>query len=168
MFDRNTIIALIVIGLLLLLTPYYYRLVNPPPPETEKPAVAPAPVETPTPKAEEPKVEATAPAGTAPVLLPASQQIDPNFVRVETPLYSLAISSSGQITDYQLKRYRTYSGTPVILTSKDATGKEIGTLDLDFVSQALESLGQIQFTKVREIQKVTEEPDSVVLRTWWR
>lgn len=165
MFDRNTIIALIVIGLLLLLTPYYYRLVNPPPPKTEEPAVAPAPVETPTEKAEEPKVEATAPAGTAPVLLPASQQIDPNFVRVETPLYSLAISSSGQITDYQLKRYRTYGGTPVILTSKDATGKEIGTLDLDFGSQALESLGQLQFTKVREIQNVADEPDSVVLRT---
>ncbi len=164
MFDRNTIIALVIIGLLLLLTPYYYRMVNPPPPQAQRQPATQAPVEKPSEKVEEPKAETTVPVVTAPVFLPTAPEINRDFVRVETPLYSMAIGSNGQITSYELKRFKTYTDTPVALVTKDAaTGKDIGGFDLDFGSQSLESLGQVEFTKVRDIQKVSEGPDSVIL-----
>jgi YidC/Oxa1 family membrane protein insertase len=166
MFDRNTILALIVIGLILLLTPYYYRMMNPRPPEGEETPAAPPPVEK---VVEETPERAPAPAEVAseqaPALLPALEREDPNFVQIETPLFWMTIGSNGQVTSYLLRKYDTFSGKPVALVrTDDQTSKTIGGFDLDFGPQAIESVGQIQFTKLRNIRQITSGPDSAILR----
>jgi YidC/Oxa1 family membrane protein insertase len=168
MFDRNTILALIVIGLILLLTPYYYRTLNPPPPKGEESPAAPPPVEKVVEEAPEQtptSVPAEVPSGQALALLPAVERLDPGFVQVETPLFWIAIGSNGQVTSYLLREYKTYQDKPVALVRTDTqTGKTIGGFDLDFGPQAIESVEQIQFTKLRDIRQVASAPDSAILR----
>lgn len=168
MFDRNTILALIVIGLILLLTPYYYRMLNPPPAEEEQAPAAPVrPEEVAEEKRQPPPQAVTGEVSPqlGPLLLPALEQLDPDFVHVETPLFSIAIGSNGQISSYLLKKYKAYKGGPVALVATDApTGKIVGGFDLDFGRQAIESLEEIQFTKVRDIRyPITDRPDSAIL-----
>ncbi len=168
MFDRNTILALIVIGLILLLTPYYYRMMNPPPPEGEQAPTAPPRVEKvveETPERTPIPAAAEIPSAQAPALLPALEREDPNFVQIETPLFWMTIGSNGQVTSYLLRKYETFKGKPVALVrADDQTGKTIGGFDLDFGRQAIESVEQIQFTRMRDIRQVTSGPDSAILK----
>ncbi|MBU1707353.1 hypothetical protein KKB28_05505, partial [bacterium] len=169
MFDKNTILALVIIGIILLLTPVYYRYINPPAPQSETPTEAPVTI-PPVQEVEEttPPPEASpAPASvTATTILPALENLDSEYVHVETPLFSMNIGSNGKITSYYLNKYETYKGGPVSLATTDFhTGRPIGGFDLDFGQSVLESIGQVQFEKVRAIKTVENRPDSVILKS---
>ena len=151
------------------MTPIYYRMINPPAPESETPTQAPVT----TPPAQEIAEETTPPPETAvatvPVqgatLLPALENLNREFVRVETPLFSMAIGSNGKVTDYLLNKYKTYRGNSIALITTDFhTGKPIGGFDLDFGQPVLESISKVQFEKVRDIKTVENQPDSVILK----
>ncbi|MCB1060054.1 MAG: membrane protein insertase YidC [Calditrichaeota bacterium] len=161
MFDRNTLIALVLVGLILLGLPYYYKLISPPAPPEEtvvEQVTKPRPSEdigdeemisTQTAQKEFPADTslAAASAADAPSIdsLPA-EPYTPELVEIETPLYKMSIGSDGRPTSYVLEDYKLKSGPPVNLhamaTPKDSA---IGSWDVDLGPRNVSSLRNLHF-----------------------
>jgi YidC/Oxa1 family membrane protein insertase len=156
MFDRNTVIAIVLVVLILIFLPKYMQLLNPQKPapvqttETQKPStadttgttapVAKAPDTTSTPPPAPPKVveKGLLAADTLPVV--------PDYVTIETPLYNLALASNGEVSRYQLKDYKLETGEPVDLHQASAlTDPAQGTVDFDFGNNNPHSLKDLRF-----------------------
>lgn len=176
MFDRNTIIALVVVGLMLLLLPTYYKWIAPPAPEPTQTTQAPA---KPTPS--DTSVVAAAspvPVGMAadsrpdstPIPHPSSPDSAPlrpyvrEQVRVETPLYAMTLGSDGRISSCVLKSYQYKSGGDVKLHQIAASlDSAIGFVDLDLGPRNITSLTNLYFESSKPQLTVTTGRDSIEL-----
>ncbi len=154
MFDRRTILALVVVGLILLLLPKYYQLITPKaPPATE--VVAPDSVTTPTdsPPVTTPQVTESAPPAATPTsttpqtpLVADTAKLVNDFVDIETPLYHMTIASNGLVSGYELKEYQAKAGDPVALHVARTAGKEmVGAVDFNFGSTNPKTLKDLRF-----------------------
>ncbi|MBL0061867.1 MAG: membrane protein insertase YidC [bacterium] len=171
MFDRNTIIALVVVGLIVLLIPQYYKLITPPtPPKTETVVEQTTPAKTADKVAD--AVIKSAPDSslilqtTAPDSLKPAKPYSSELVEIETPKFKMWIGSDGRPTSYVLNEYKLKSGPPVNLhamaTDKDSA---IGSWDIDLGSRNLSSLRKVHFEPSTPRLYVPSGRDSVEL-TW--
>jgi len=155
MFDRKTIMAMIVVGLILILLPKYYKLISPQRPPSPEPVSAPVDTaakaeKQPSPAAGQPPI-----VSSLPVTLPSQPQAvladtlpnDPEYVRIETKRFSMTIGQNGQVTSYTLKEYVFHDGSPVFLQAS-AILPMPATCYLDF------DLGQVNFKSLNNIRLV--------------
>ena len=169
MFDRNTIIALVVVGLMLLLLPTYYKWIAPPAPEPTQTPQAPA---NPTPSDSAKLVDPvkTATLDSSPIPHPSSPDSAPlrpyvrEQVRVETPLYAMTLGSDGRISSCVLKSYQYKSGGDVKLHQIAASlDSAIGFVDLDLGPRNITSLTNLYFESSKPQLTVTTGRDSIEL-----
>ncbi len=171
MFDRNTIIALVIVGLIVLLIPQYYKLITPPaPPQTESVTEKTNTAKTADKVADE-AIKA-APVDSALILQATGADSVPakpytsELVEIETPKFKLWIGSDGRPTSYILNEYKLKAGPPVNLhamaTDKDSA---IGSWDIDLGSRNLPSLRKVHFESSTPRLYVPSGRDSVEL-TW--
>lgn len=179
MLDRNTIIALVLVGIVLLFLPKYYEWVSPPPQppteavvdtlQTEPPLelTTDAPKSTDTTEPTEPMTESATPARDDTLSavgdpLREGEYIE-EFVDVETPLFTMTIGSNGIVTDYELKDYTLVDGSPVRLT-RDRTkqSSRIGYLDFNLGKHNFSSLQDLRFDASRSRLHVTSGSDSII------
>ncbi len=171
MFDRNTIIALVVVGLIVLLIPQYYKLITPPaPPQTESVTEKTNTAKTADKVADE--VIKAAPVDSALIMQATGADSVPakpytsELVEIETPKFKLWIGSDGRPTSYILNEYKLKAGPPVNLhamaTDKDSA---IGSWDIDLGSRNLSSLRKVHFESSTPRLYVPSGRDSVEL-TW--
>lgn len=160
MFDRNTLIALIMVGLILIGLPYYYKLISPPAPPVETvieqadSTAKSKPLEN---VGDEQMMSATTAAKESQSVsspIPSPSTFDsaplplytPELVEIETPLFKMAIGSDGRPTSYVLENYMLKSGPPVNLhamsTAKDTA---IGSWDMDLGPRNFSSLRNLHF-----------------------
>ncbi len=174
MFDRNTVIALIIVGLIMLGIPYYYKLISPPAPppppvetvvETVEPSkplqnvgdevIKAAPTDT---------LAAISAADASPLGITPSKPYNPELVEIETPLFKMTLGSDARPTSYVLEEYTLKSGPPVNLhamaTAKDSA---IGSWDLDLGARNITSLSMLSFDPSRSRLFVPSGRDSVEL-----
>ena len=121
--NRNTILAILLIGLILVLTPSYLRFINPP---AEDKLFDPIEVDNPYLNDQAP-VTKSAPAiigdgstSVKPILGTATndivmEEIGETFITIETPLYSAELSSmgGGKITKWVLNGFLDHNSNPV-------------------------------------------------------
>jgi YidC/Oxa1 family membrane protein insertase len=173
MFDRKTILAMIVVGLILILLPKYYKLISPQKPPASVPTTAPAdtlpPPEQPqTPAERRPAATATPLSAPPPSRMEAvvadTLPLDREFVRIETAKFSMTIGENAQITSYMLKEYVFDGGTQVILHAP-ASAPDGGMCYLDFDCGQLNfrSLNNFRFSTESRHLNVTSGRDSVSL-----
>src|SRR3989339_2268769 len=171
MFDRNTIIALVVVGIILLFLPKYYEWMSPPkPPRTEVVKEAQpdttAPETTPVATHGSALPDSVAAHGnvipdTTAALVAAhgsalSDATDPlaarnpyteQFVQIETPQYLMAIGSNGLVSGCELKNYTGKAGENVKLFQQAAgPNPAIGFIDFDLGRSNMRSLSELGFT----------------------
>ncbi len=172
MLDRNTLIALVIVGLIVLLIPSYYKLVAPPAsPIIESVTDTTKPVKT----AEKVGDEAlkAVPAETSSAILPASDDsaslapskpYSSELVEIETPKFKLMLGSDARPTSYILNEYKLKAGPPVNLhalaTAKDSA---IGAWDLDLGPRNVASLTGLYFEPSTPRLFVPSGRDSVEL-----
>jgi YidC/Oxa1 family membrane protein insertase len=170
MFDRKTILAIIIVGVILLLLQPYYKLISPK--RTEAPATAPAVTDTvahvePKPSLPIEKAEQATPKPEAVVAGVASTDtipVDPEFVHIETPKFSMTIGSNAQVTGYILKEYIVNDGNPVSLHLVPGTsGESIGFLDFDFGTRENKSLNNNRFIANNKHLNLASGIDSIQL-----
>ncbi len=169
MFDRNTIIALVVVGLIVLLIPQYYKLITPPaPPQTESVVEQTTPAKTADKVADEviksvPDSSLILQTITSDSLAPA-KPYTAELVEIETPKFKMWIGSDGRPTSYVLNEYKLKAGPPVNLHAM-ATGKDsaIGTWDLDLGPRNLATLRNTRFEPSTPRLYVPSGRDSVEL-----
>ncbi|TFB13040.1 membrane protein insertase YidC [Candidatus Marinimicrobia bacterium MT.SAG.4] len=121
--NRNTILAILLIGLILVLTPSYLRFINPP---AEDNLLDPIKVDSPYLNYQDP-VTKSAPSilgetGTfinpiisTPKKSVVNEEINETFITIETPLYSAQLSSmgGGKITKWVLNDFLDHNSNPV-------------------------------------------------------
>ncbi len=174
MFDRNTLIALAIVGVILLLLPTYYKMISPPRPEQPAQSAtgslgrdttaAVKEVDVATPIAQDSsKTAAASAASSAPKMLDTTP-VDPDFVKVETPRFSLRIGSDGRVSSYKLKQYKNSDGTVLDLHLPPVMGyPEIGGIDFALGNYNPQSLAELRFqTSYRDFE-LTSGADSVIL-----
>jgi YidC/Oxa1 family membrane protein insertase len=174
MFDRRTILALVIVGIILLLFPKYMELVKPKQPlapaapqpqapaEPETTAVAPPP---------QVAVQAVSQAQEQPVrqegvLYPDTSKPDPEYVAVKTPFYTMRIGSNAQTSEYVLNKYKRKDGVPLDLHFrgyKDLT--EIGLLDFDLGAGNIRTIKNLRFLASKTNVDINSGLDSVVFVT---
>lgn len=172
MFDRKTIIAMVLVGVVLLLLPKYYELITPKKQTSE----------TTTPVVTEPeklvdssstsavtlatsdiaeKVEAAV-AQTASSVPVDTLPYEPEYVRVETPMFVLKIGSNAQVSSYEIKDYKSHGGSPVSLHQRGKlAGSTLGYLDFDLGIINYKTIKFNRFTALRPILNLTSGSDSV-------
>lgn len=124
--ERNAILATALVILILVGYQWYLSRFEPPPQEPTRPAATTpgssptTPPRAPTPAPAKPRAGVT-PRGYTPT---AQLGLSPREVVVETPLMRVTLSTAGaRATNWQLKRYRVDSGSPVDLVAvKDPDG----------------------------------------------
>ncbi len=172
MFDRNTIIALVFVGLILLLMPTYMKWLNPPPPTppTETVVEPVKPRETPDKSVIVAQETATrtpdssfTPQGSFTDSVPA-RPYNPELVTIETPKFRLIVGSDGRPSGYILKNYNLKNGPPVNLHTM-ASGRDsaLGTWDLDFGPRSFTSLRSFHFESNRRGLNISSGLDSLEL-----
>lgn len=174
MFDRNTITALVVVGLILIFLPTYYKWVSPPPPE---PLSAPSTIEA-EPQEQTPKpTEQQQAIDKADIvqdnamsklesLASDTGSVETEYVTVETPLFWMTLASNGQVTRYELKEYVLENGKPITLHRPSGrAAAAIGFTDFNFGSTNPKSTKNIKFDADRSRLNVLGGIDSVVFRT---
>jgi YidC/Oxa1 family membrane protein insertase len=176
MFDRNTILALVLVGaiLLLMMTPQYQRLISrkgPPQPQTTEQTQTATPSDT-TAKAAAPATALTTPPPTPPagggepvvagVIYPDTAAVQSDYVDVETPLFSLQIGSNAQPSNYILKKYKRANGDPVDLHHQPTgTTPSVGVVDFNFASSNPKTIKNLRFTASKRTLKLENGIDSI-------
>ncbi|MBU0692305.1 membrane protein insertase YidC, partial [bacterium] len=178
MFDRNTIIALVVVGVILLLLKPYYEWISPPQPpaetvvdtlRTETTPELTAETFHPVEQSEQAEILAE-PEETVPTESPLKDG-DPlrdgeyveKLVEVETPLFNMTIGSNGMITDYELKDYTLVDGLPVRLTrNRSKLAGPIGYLDFNLGKHNFSSLQELRFDASTPRLFVPSGSDSII------
>ncbi|MCL4305657.1 membrane protein insertase YidC [bacterium] len=177
MFDRNTLIALVLVGLILLGLPYYYKLIAPPAPPTPpvETVIETAPTETAKKAADEaakPTSEIVAadssailnPASFDSTLLKPSRPYTATAVEIETPLYKMMLGSDGRVTSYELRAYEIKNGPQVNLhQAAQKLDPALGTWDLDLGPRNLTTLHDLYFEASRPRLFVPSGRDSLEL-----
>ena len=168
MFDRKTIMAMIVVGLILILLPKYYRLISP------RQAPAPAPISVPkdtTARSERTGGSATEqppavvpPPSQPPAALADTLPNDPEYVRIETKRFSMTIGQNGRVSSYILKEYVFHNKSPVFLQAPaSAPTPPTCYLDFDLGQSNFKSINNIRLTASTRQLNVTTGSDSVRL-----
>ncbi|MCB9357477.1 MAG: membrane protein insertase YidC [Calditrichaeota bacterium] len=173
MFDRNTLLALVLVGLILLGLPYYQKLISPPQPATPpvETVIETAPTKADATPQESPKQEPEILASDSSLILhplsfdsSSSRPYNPELVEIETPLFKMTLGSDGRPTSYILEHYNLKSGPPVDLhamaTPKDSA---IGSWDLDLGPRNATSLAGLHFDPSRSRLFIPSGQDSVEL-----
>jgi YidC/Oxa1 family membrane protein insertase len=173
MFDRKTIIAMILVGLILILLPKYYRLISPQRPGAPEPVSAPVdttakPAREQDTATEQPPVTASplaAPLPSHPQAVPADTlPNDPQCVRIETKKFSMTIGQDAQITSYILKEYVFEGGAQVFLHAPaNNPAPPSCYLDFDLGQLNFRSLNNIRFTPSARALNIASGVDSVTL-----
>ena len=171
MFDRKTIMAMVVVGLILILLPKYYKLISPQKPPATQPAGAPADTIT---KPEQQQAPATGqpPAATTPLAVPPPSQppallsdtlpSNPEYVRIETEKFSMTLGQNAQVTSYTLKEYLFDNKSPVFLHAPaSAPTTPVCYLDLDLGQLNFRSINNIRFTASTRQLSIASGTDSV-------
>lgn len=164
MFDRNTLIALVAVGLILIIMPAYYKWISPP--KTELPAIVAdsATVKIDTLRAKKldaaPLVPAATQLSAAPAAIDSALLVE-EFVVVETPRFMLTIASNGQVSSYRLKEYHDDNKRDVSLHR--AGEPLVGALDLDFGNYNPPSLKNLRFQRGAPRVFIPSGMDSVTL-----
>ncbi|RPH96208.1 membrane protein insertase YidC [candidate division KSB1 bacterium] len=168
MFDRKTIIAMVLVGLVLLLLPKYYELVSPKKPAGQDYPSVKKPVSTDTVTAAPPPVPVTAPAeavaaqteGTT--LGTDSIPINPELVSIETPLFQMTIGSNAQASRYTLKKYNIKPNSLIQLhLARQEHRPTVGAVDFDFGRDNFKSIKNISFRATKTSLNVSSGADSV-------
>jgi YidC/Oxa1 family membrane protein insertase len=175
-FDRNTLIALVMVGLILLGLPYYYKLIAPPAPPVEtvieqvdtvktKPLENVGDEQMKAPKQDEAKLDSSFILHPSSLdSTPPTRPYTPELVEIETPLFKMLIGSDGRPTSYVLEEYNIKNGPPVNLhamaTAKDSA---IGTWDMDLGPRNVASLRALHFDPSTPRLFVPSGRDSVEL-----
>jgi YidC/Oxa1 family membrane protein insertase len=172
MFDRRTLLALVVVGLILLLLPKYYELISPKKPvavtnPSEKSA-PPTPTDsipkTETAQAEPAKMEAVEPKTSSQGFELDSFIYNPDYVTIETPLYSMKIGSNGQASQYILKNYTLANRTPIELhRAQSGSNPTVGYVDFDLGRDNAYSLKKLNFKANKTQIDMYAGADSVTL-----
>lgn len=175
MFEKRTLLALVVVGIILLLLPQYYKLISP---ERPAPQQVATPVDTtqkrPDTMAAPPDLTKVAPKPvvgdttqiTPPLVEtgPDTAAFVPGFVTIETPLYRMTLGSNGMVSYYALKRYTLDSGDPVELHRVAETGMPIlGAVDFDLGPRSFKTLADLRFRTNKQRVNVETGADSVTL-----
>ena len=135
--NKNTIIAILLIGLILLLTPSYLKWVSPPQQETPPIPVSEnigqgngAAVSSSTLSTKLPSIGRA--AEQIPTVRPKEIIISETFISIETPYYFATLSSlgGGRITKWQLKNFAGLNNEPVIMINTLDT-KNLGIRIID-------------------------------------
>jgi YidC/Oxa1 family membrane protein insertase len=176
MSSRQTILAIVVVGLIILLMPQYMKWISPPPPPVQQQPATEAPVAADTTRAAaQPKTvtEAVAPITSAPVeSKPGEISADtvapePDYVTVESPLFSMVIGSNAVVSKYDLKKFKLENGAPVDLHHR-FSGKDpaVGWMDFDFGSSGIRTISNLRFRANKTRISLNEGGvDSVVFTT---
>jgi YidC/Oxa1 family membrane protein insertase len=170
-FDRNTLIALALVGLVLLGLPYYYKLISPPaPPPTETVIEAVTPDTTKrvagneTLKPVTPDSSSLIPHPSSFDSVASAKPYTPQLVEIETPKFKMILGSDGRVNSYVLDEYKLKSGPPVNLhalaTRQDSA---IGYWDLDLGPRNVNSLHDLYFEPSTPRLFVPSGRDSVEL-----
>ena len=174
MFERRTLLALVIVGIVLLLLPQYYKLISPERPQpapadtsakvvTKPDTAAPIPKDVPPP-AMAAKADTTRLA--APVLStgPDTAALVNDFVKIETPLFHMMLSSNGMVSYYGLIKYTMDKGDPVVLHRPAEQGVPVaGTVDFDLGPRSFQSLTDLRFESEKRRVMVVGAADSVIL-----
>lgn len=162
MFDRNTLIALVVVGLILITMPAYYKWISPPKPAapavTDSVTVRIDTVQAKRPEAS-PKTEPAAVAAAAPTVADTAV-LDPNFVEVETPRFKLTFASNAQVSSYRMKDYHDAEGRDVALHVGGE--REVGLFDVDLGNYNPASLKNLRFERSAPRMFIPSGTDSVI------
>jgi len=171
-FDRNTIIALVMVGLILLGLPYYYKLISPPAPPASEQVVEVTKADTAkTAPATEalksapvtPDTSYIAPLSTPDSLAPVKPYTS-ELVEIETPKFKLMVGSDGGVTSYVLADYRLKNGPPVNLHAMATRADSaIGYFDLDLGPRNVNTLRGLYFEPSTPRLFVPSGRDSVEL-----
>lgn len=171
-FDRNTIIALIIVGIIIILMPVYNKWLMPPPPANQQ---AETVIEQSSPektdKSSGTEAITSAPAdtinATVAAVVDSAAPVKPytsELVEIETPKYKLWIGSDGRPTSYILNDYKLKAGPSVNLhamaTAKDSA---IGTWDIDLGPRNISTLRGLYFEPSRSRLAVLGGRDSLEL-----
>ena len=121
--NRNTILAILLIGLILVLTPSYLRFINPP---AEDNLLDPIKVDSPYLNDQDPVTKSVpvilgeggtsvSPIISTPKSSVVNEEIGETFITIETPLYSAQLSSmgGGKITKWVLNDFLDHNSNPV-------------------------------------------------------
>ena len=121
--NRNTILAILLIGLILVLTPSYLRFINPP---AEDNLLDPIKVDSPYLNDQDPVTKSVpvilgeggtsvSPIISTPKSAVVNEEIGETFITIETPLYSAQLSSmgGGKITKWVLNDFLDHNSNPV-------------------------------------------------------
>jgi len=170
MFDRNTIIALVIVGLILILLPRYYDVISP--------KKAPAPTLTEAPADTVARDAVVSPKDTSQIdinqtvsdeeakssLAVDTLAVEPEQAVIETPLYKMSVASNAVVSGYTLKQYKLTSGRPVSLCNGWArTGPRMGMLDFDLGRANVNSIRNTSFSSAKRMIELRDgERDSVV------
>jgi YidC/Oxa1 family membrane protein insertase len=169
MFDRRTIIAIVVVGLILLLLPQYYKLISPPKPVPQPQTTQPAPVaaDTAKPAAKPAQPAAAAPAPTTATATETSFFSDTNtvvadYVTIETDYAEIKIASNACISEYNLKKYKTVGGQQVVLHKPaELTSPNVGLMDFDFGRANAKTISNKFFSANKRRLNVQTGSDSI-------
>jgi YidC/Oxa1 family membrane protein insertase len=174
MFEKRTLLALIVVGIILLLLPQYYKLISPPRPPGQE-TVAPvdttakqpdtvAAIPKPTEIAhEQVPVETTRVSPSVAETGPDSAALVNEYVSVETPLFRLRFASNGMVSYYALKAYTMENGDPVVLHDPaTANSPVVGAVDFDLGPRNVQSLADLRFHASKTLLDLSSQPDSVI------
>lgn len=173
MFDRNTLIALAIVGVIVILMPVYNKWLMPPPPPTEAITEQAKPEKTADKVADEvikaaPVDSLAAPGGAIlsavdSAALPAKPYTS-ELVEIETPKFKMWLGSDGRPTSYILNEYKLKAGPPVNLhamaTDKDSA---IGTWDIDLGPRNISTIRNLYFEPSRSRLFVPSGRDSLEL-----
>jgi YidC/Oxa1 family membrane protein insertase len=178
MFDRNTLIALAVVGVILLFLPKYYEWIAPPAPPPSEAVIDT--VQTPS----QPDVFAERPdlvetpatfdtkATSTDAIIADSEdpfvtaELNESLVVIETPLFDMTIGSNGLITRYELKEYTDMLGDGVKLHRRAAgRAPTVGFIDFDLGRQNAGTLTDMNFEPSTSRLFVPSGSDSVIFES---
>jgi len=175
MFERRTLLALVIVGIVLLLLPQYYKLISPPasaPQQTAAPADTTAPARPDTsllPKTPVHAIPVTAAPETTPAAPavvssgPDTAALIEDYVTIATPLYQMALGSNAMVSHYALTRYSLDSGAPVELHHAAEWGQPImGAVDFDLGPRDFKSLVDLRFQANKRSIDAKTSVDSVI------
>ncbi len=172
MFERRTLLALVVVGIVLLLLPQYYKLISPERPQpapadtTAKVAAkpdtaAPTPKEVPS-AAQAAKVDTTRLAPAVVSTGPDTAALVKDYVKIETPLYRMTLGSNGMVSYYGLTKYTMDKGDPVELHRAAEKGMPVaGAVDFDLGPRSFQSLANLRFQADKQRITIVADADSV-------
>jgi YidC/Oxa1 family membrane protein insertase len=169
MFDRRTLITVVVVGLILLLLPYYYKLISPQKPASPQPTTQPAPAAADTAK---PAAAPAQPAAVAPVPAATSttetsffsdtNAVIVDYVTIETDIAEIQIASNACISEYNLKKYKTKTGKQVELHKPAALASpNVGLIDFDLGRANAKTISNKFFSVSKRTLNIQSGTDSV-------